>query len=114
MTDQPLEGGIETSTIDGETVVTMWGAVDAALRAAASEAMTYLASHEGPVVFDVARVTFIDSSGLAFVLQGYMLGKEAGTPVTLRDPGPEVLRVLEMIGMADTIPVVRTAGSAAR
>jgi anti-anti-sigma factor len=99
------------STPDG-TVVTLWGEVDAALREAASEAMALLAVHSSgiPVVIDATDVTFIDSSGVAFILQVYVLGQETGTPVSLRDPSEAVTEVLDMVGIGGRIPVVHASG----
>lgn len=50
--------------------------------------MAQVLTHPGPVTIDVGRVTFIDSSGIAFILQVYMLGSEDGRPVV---PGPDDL-----------------------
>ncbi|WP_425955452.1 STAS domain-containing protein [Xylanimonas sp. McL0601] len=102
------------STAEG-TVVTLWGEVDAALREAASEAMAVLATHSPgvPVVIAAKDVTFIDSSGVAFILQVYVLGQETGTQVSLRDPSDAVTEVLDMVGIGGRIPVVRGAGGPA-
>ncbi|MBD8078532.1 STAS domain-containing protein [Cellulosimicrobium arenosum] len=89
-------------------VVTMWGEIDASLRDRASEAMGYVLDTAGGVVVDVADVTFIDSSGIAFIIQLYMLGEEEARHVVLRDPSANMLELLEVIGMAGRIPVVRT------
>ena len=70
--------------------------------------MTYVVDTRGPVVVDVAEVTFIDSSGIAFIIQLYMLGMEEGRDVVLRDPSSTIVELLEMIGMGDRIPVERT------
>ncbi|BDZ42218.1 hypothetical protein GCM10025865_15170 [Paraoerskovia sediminicola] len=113
MTDNPVAGGIEAVATSDGALVTMWGDVDASLRTSASEAMTFLALHEGPVAFDVARVDFIDSTGLAFILQAHLLCLESGHEVVLHDPPPRVVHGLEMIGMGGRIPVSRTAGSGA-
>ncbi|MCL1870081.1 MAG: STAS domain-containing protein [Promicromonosporaceae bacterium] len=94
------------STAEG-TVVTLWGEVDAALRESASEVMATLAVHPPgiPVVVDSKDVTFIDSSGVAFLLQVYVLGQETGTPVRLREPSAAVSEVLDMVGIGGRIPV---------
>lgn len=89
------------------SVLTLWGEVDAQLREAASQAMASLASRPdpAPVVVDARDVTFIDSSGVAFILQVFVLGEETGSAVTLREPSAEVMRVLEMVGIADRLNV---------
>ncbi|QAY64049.1 anti-sigma factor antagonist [Xylanimonas allomyrinae] len=97
------------STAEG-TIVTLWGEVDAALREAASEAMAVLAAHVSgvPVIIEARDVSFIDSSGVAFILQVYVLGQETGTPVSLREPSDAVVEVLDMVGIGGRIPVIRS------
>ncbi|MFF1531018.1 STAS domain-containing protein [Cellulomonas sp. NPDC058312] len=105
-TDQPAPiGGIEVLPVAGRTVVRLWGEVDGALRAEASSSMAQALTSTDPVVVDAGDVTFIDSSGLAFVLQLHLAATETGQPVTLRDPHREVLDKLDMLGMAGVIEV---------
>ncbi|CAM3431625.1 STAS domain-containing protein [Isoptericola cucumis] len=108
--------GISSRTGDEGTVLTLWGEVDAELREAASDAMASLAARgtTRPVVLDARDVTFIDSSGVAFILQVYMLGQETGTPVVLRAPSDAVTEVLDMVGMGGRIPVEEAEPSGRR
>ncbi|WP_242496436.1 STAS domain-containing protein [Xylanimonas protaetiae] len=62
------------------------------------------------MVIEAKDVTFIDSSGVAFILQVYVLGQETGTPVSLRDPSDAVTEVLDMVGIGGRIPVVHESG----
>jgi anti-anti-sigma factor len=105
--DPGPSSGISARTSDDATVLVLWGEVDAALREAASDAMAALAARGStrPIVLDTRDVTFIDSSGIAFILQVYMLGQETATPVLLRAPSAAVSEVLEMVGMGGRIPV---------
>ncbi|MFC8599712.1 MULTISPECIES: STAS domain-containing protein [unclassified Isoptericola] len=105
--DPGPSSGITSRVTDGGTVLTLWGEVDAALREAASDAMAGLAARGAtdPIVLDTRDVTFIDSSGVAFILQVYMLGQETGTPVSLYQPSEAVAEVLEMVGMGGRIPL---------
>ena len=103
--------GIVYAPADGGVVVTMWGEIDAALRDRASEAMSYVLDTRGRVVVDVADVTFIDSSGIAFIIQLYMLGEEDGRDVVLRDPSTSIAELLDMIGMGGRIPVERSGAT---
>ncbi len=96
-------GGIDVTTVQGRTVVRMWGEVDGALRAEASASMAQALASSAPVVVDASGVTFIDSSGLAFVLQLHLAATETGQRLTLRDPRREVVGRLELIGMAGEI-----------
>ncbi|MBD5784935.1 STAS domain-containing protein [Cellulosimicrobium terreum] len=111
-----MDTSSETSGASGITyaagadgaVITMWGEIDAALRDRASEAMAFVLDSRARVVVDVADVGFIDSSGIAFIIQLYMLGAEEGRDVVLRDPSPSIVELLEMIGMGGRIPVVHS------
>lgn len=93
-------GGIGVTAAQGRTVVRLWGEVDAALRAEASLSMAEALASTAPIVVDTGDVTFIDSSGLAFILQLHLAATETGQGLTLRDPHREVLSKLEMLGMA--------------
>ncbi|WP_402469558.1 STAS domain-containing protein [Isoptericola aurantiacus] len=108
-TDPEAGSGISCQHQEDGTYLTLWGEVDAALREAASDAMAAVVSRPAatPIVLDVRDVTFIDSSGVAFILQIYMLGQETGAPVRLLEPSEAVTEVLEMVGMGGRIEIVR-------
>ncbi len=111
-TDHPT--GWISVTDDGEaSVVTLLGEIDATLRDAASASMVQVVRHGGPVVVDAAGVTFVDSSGMAFLLQLHRLGEESGQRCALRDPPALVLELLEVLGMDGRIPLEFTPGDAA-
>lgn len=103
-------GGIDVSDDGEQWLVRMWGEVDATLRDLASTAMVRVLERPAPVVVDLREVTFIDSSGLAFVLQLWSVGQEDGTSVVLRDTPATVLDLLEVIGMGGVIPLVWSCG----
>ena len=58
-----------------------------------------------PVIVDTTLTTFIDSTGLAFVLQLSRAASEAGIGVSLRDPHRVLFDVLDMIGLGGELPV---------
>jgi anti-anti-sigma factor len=53
------------------------------------------------LVFDLARLRFIDSAGLAVLLRA----TRAAAEVRLRDPSPAVRRLVELTGLADVLSV---------
>ncbi|WP_125775571.1 STAS domain-containing protein [Antribacter gilvus] len=111
-TSEPRSGsGIACRHTFEGSVITLWGDVDALLREPASEAMASLAARPAPapVIVDARDVTFIDSSGVAFILQVFVLGEETGSPVLLREPSAAVMEVLEMVGISERLPVVGSA-----
>lgn len=98
-------GGIDVVNSGGRTHVRMWGEVDGGLRDQASASMALVLATTDPVVVDATDVRFIDSSGLAFILQLHLAAGESGQSVTLRDPNRAVLELLDMIGMGGAILV---------
>ena len=106
-------GGFTGNTITcddvaGITHVVLCGEVDVALRDQASEAMLFVVSANNPVVADVADVTFIDSSGLAFLVQLHRLCAESGLDLELRDPSQSILDLLEVLGMGGQFTISST------
>jgi anti-anti-sigma factor len=84
----------------GDTmVVRLRGEIDASLRHAASEAMVAVLAGHGPLVIDASAVTFIDSSGMAFLLQLHGVATDAGRSVHLRDPSGAVVELLALVGL---------------
>ncbi|KGM13195.1 anti-sigma factor antagonist [Cellulomonas bogoriensis 69B4 = DSM 16987] len=109
--DQQTPGAVAVTHTDDGSVVTLRGEVDAALRDEAGLAMAAVIAHGGPVVVDMAEVTFIDSSGLAFVIQLHRLSQEDPTQTcVLRDPPDLVVELLEMVGLGGEIPLTFTPG----
>ena len=87
------------------SVVRLWGEVDVLLRDQASAALVRLLERGGPYVIDLADVTFIDSSGLAFIIQLHRLAGDEGTHLVLRDPPTLVLDLLDLMGVPGSIPL---------
>lgn len=98
-------GAIRVESEDCRTVVVLVGEIDGALRDEASASMSQALVTGSPVIIDTTLATFIDSTGLAFVLQLSRAAAEAGIAVTLRDPHRVLLDVLDMIGLAGELPV---------
>lgn len=107
--ERPVDG-IELDEDVETTVVRMWGAVDGNLRGQASAAMARCLERGRAVVIDVSGTTFMDSSGLAFLLQLHRVGQEEGMPVVLRDAPAFLTELLQMIGMADVVPLTWSSG----
>lgn len=106
--DGPLDhpvGGLEAVDLADGTLVRMWGDVDASLRAQASAVMARALQHGGSVVVDASAVEFLDSSGLAFILQLLKAAQEDDRYVVLRDPPALVLDMFDLLGMAGKIPL---------
>lgn len=92
-------GGIDLVRTANASVVQMWGEIDAALRSEASAALVGALEKDVPVVVDATRVEFIDSAGVAFLVQLCALGRDEGLEVTLRNPPEVVAEVFRLVGV---------------
>lgn len=95
--------GIRLQDEPGCSVVEMWGEVDGALRPEASAALASALERDLPVVIDTSRVTFIDSTGIAFLVQLYTIGQDEGLQISLRNPPAVVSDVLAMLGVDELV-----------
>ncbi|WP_298458814.1 STAS domain-containing protein [uncultured Cellulomonas sp.] len=102
--------GITVEQRDGTTTVILRGEVDAGQREAASQCMVAVLEADGPVVLDTSAVTFIDSSGLAFLLQLHGVASDAARPVLLRDPSGAVVELLALVGLDTLFPRAEPQG----
>ena len=108
------DGGSEGITVEldgGAAVVHLRGDVDVDMRAAASRAMVAVLGCDGPVTVDASDVGFIDSSGLAFLLQLHGIATGAGRPLTLVDPSGAVRNLLARVGLDGMFATEDSPGS---
>ena len=59
----------------------------------------------GEVVLDLSDVQFVDSSGLGLLLATNERSREAGTPMAIVGPSPEVRRVFRLAGVEGVLPL---------
>lgn len=57
---------------------------------------------DGPVVLDMSGITFVDSSGLRSLVQAR---RTADGGITLRNPSPVLVRLLELSGLSAAFEV---------
>ena len=103
MIELAAAGSIRIEADADATVVYLQGEIDAALRGQASESMAQALAADRPVLIDASAATFIDSSGIAFVMQLHHAAGETGIDVSLRDPRRVLRDVLEVIGYSDQL-----------
>ncbi|QAY62947.1 STAS domain-containing protein [Xylanimonas allomyrinae] len=96
-------GGIDLVRTADASVVQMWGEIDAALRSEASAALAGALESNLPVIVDATRIGFIDSAGVAFLVQLCTVGQDEGLSVTVRNPPPAVAEVFHQIGADSAI-----------
>lgn len=94
-------GGITVTETPEATVAHLWGEIDDALRQQAGSVLARALDRNLPVVLDTSRVEFIDSAGIAFLIQLCTIGREEGLTVTLKDPPPVVSEVIQILGLSE-------------
>jgi anti-sigma B factor antagonist len=106
---EPSESGATVVDVDGTRRVVVRGEIDlttAPQLTAAIDAAIDGASH---VEVDFSNTTFMDSSGVAVLVDAYThLGERRGA-VVLRDPSPAVRRVLALGEVEDLFVIVTSA-----
>lgn len=103
-TPERLEDEIRVEHRDGRAVVCLVGEIDASLRESASASMGIALMSGLPLLVDASGATFVDSSGVAFVLQLHLAASESGVPLTLYDPHRVLRDLLDMVGLDTAIP----------
>lgn len=93
-------GGITVAEAPDATIAYLWGEVDEALREQASGALSRALDRDLPVIIDATQVQFIDSTGIAFLIQFCRVGREEGLAVSLRNAPPVVTDVLHLLGLS--------------
>ncbi|MDF2805772.1 MAG: hypothetical protein K0S43_718 [Cellulosimicrobium sp.] len=103
-------------TLPERVLIRMSGDIDAARLDEARGALAAVeAAKPGlPVVLDAHRVTFMDSTGVAFVGAVRRTCLATRAPVHLVDPPATVTSVLALAGLEHAVPTLRTAGLDAR
>lgn len=93
-------GQILVEAAPTRTIVRLVGEIDAALRDEASASMAAALVAGLPVLLDATGATFVDSSGVAFVVQLHLAAGQAGLEVRLLDPKRVLVDVLSVVGVA--------------
>lgn len=89
------------SVTDEEVVVVLDGELDLVDAEALTEFLQQAVEDEPParVVVDLARLSFLDSSGIRCFIHAARSASKVGSKFTLRHPVGRVLRVLQLCGV---------------
>jgi anti-sigma B factor antagonist len=107
---------MQTSTIGETTIVTLGGDVDLRHSPNLRKALMELMFDRRPVVVDLSGVTYVDSSGIAGLVEAYQMARKNGTRFTLAAISDPVRRVLQLARLdrvftiTDTVEAATTGG----
>jgi len=101
--NEPQASGSATASVDadGRTIVVVSGEFDVSNADVLRKALDDTESSQ-PVVIDARELRFVDSSGLAVLLQC----AERTGPIEIRDAPPVLHRIVEISGLADVLRLV--------
>lgn len=100
---------IESREIDGAVVVALSGEVDLQHSPSVRKHLMDLMFERRPVVVDMALVDYIDSSGIASLVEAYQMARRNGTRFILAAISAPAMRVLQLarldkvFALADTV-----------
>jgi anti-anti-sigma factor len=101
----PLVVGIETS--DERTLVTLSGELDASTAATLYSELAELELAEvRNVVLDLAKVTFMDSTGLSVIITEHKRLQHSQGQLTIFSPPSSVRRLFEVSGLTPVLDIV--------
>ena len=102
---------ITSETVDGVTVVSASGSIDVVTRSRLKDAPC-LYSQDQDVVFSLAEVNFLDSSGLSSLVQIIRSFRDGNKKFLLAAPNQHVLTILQMTSIDQIVPILQTVEEA--
>lgn len=87
---------VEITSRDGASVAQLRGEVDLERSPGVRRALLDALSRKVPVVVDLSGVSYIDSSGIASLVEAYQTARKQGTPFLLCAVSPAALRVMQL------------------
>ena len=107
MSDAPTEEfRIEEDRRNGTVVLRLHGELDLASADAVALRLDTLAASGEPVVLDVDRLSFMDSSGLRVVLQAAETSRTSDWSFSLTAGSEQVRNLFASAGVTDRLPIV--------
>ncbi|MGR6917917.1 STAS domain-containing protein [[Actinomadura] parvosata] len=101
--------------LPGVTMICIEGDVDATSHLQLEAYIKQVSRRPGDqIVFDLSETTFIDSGGLRILTNTHTTSVRNGGAVHLAAPGPIPARLLQIVGMAQHVPVHASVEQALR
>ena len=100
--------GIEQETIDGCAVIRLRGEVDLSWSQQVRDAVLAALGKNARVGVELSNVSYIDSSGIAALVEGFQHARSKGTGFALVAVSDAVRAVLELARLDRVFPIVAT------
>lgn len=105
---------MQTSETGGTMVVSLSGDVDLSHSPALRKALMELMFDRRAVVVDLSAVTYVDSSGVAGLVEAYQMARKNGTSFILAAISDPVRRVLQLARLDRVFTIVDTVEAATK
>lgn len=104
-----MDWTLDTTCTGGTTRVSPGGDLDLVTAPLLARAMREAEADSGaPILLDLSGVSFMDSSGLATVLEAVQRSRDAGDRLTIRAGARAVVRVFDLADLMDELPLEGT------
>lgn len=107
---------VDVNDLVGETVLKLRGELDISTQPLFASTLASVGETAARIVLDLSDLTFIDCGSIRLFHRTRILAGLRGTCLELRDPNPQLLRILELTGLLPSSgnglrPIVVTARS---
>ena len=97
---------ISVTETDGHALIGAAGVLDVATAPRLRAELASLLEHGvHDVIIDMARLEFIDSTGLAALIFGLRRLRDAGGTLTLQSPNPKAMKTLTITGLTQVFTI---------
>lgn len=103
---------LDTSEIDGAVVVALAGEVDLSHSPRLRKMLMELMFDRRDVLIDMKSVAYIDSSGIASLVEAYQMARRNQTRFTLVDVSQPAMRVLQLARLDKVFAIAPTVEAA--
>lgn len=107
-----VEFSIDAEQLDGGAVVRVTGELDLSTHERLADELTSIAAGGDAIVVDLGGCDFIDSSGIRALLIGRQAAEDNGGTLALAAAKPQVMRILDVTGVASALPIHASAEEA--
>ncbi len=99
---------IETREEEAYSVLLLSGEIDLSTSPSVRAAILDCLAGERPAIVDLSKVTYIDSSGIASLVEGYQTAKSKGSRFCLVGVSEAAMNVLELARLEQVFPIFAT------
>jgi anti-sigma B factor antagonist len=105
---------MQTREINGTAVLALSGDVDLSHSPALRKVLMEMMLDRRTVVVDLSAVTYVDSSGIAGLVEAYQMARKNGTTFTLAAISDPVRRVLQLARLDRVFAIADTVEAATK